>query len=466
MIRKILALMFTFIGLLFIGTGLGQSQDDADRQKQALLGGTTTIANTSQNAFGQASPGLERPEELFFFVGNSFFNQNWVTAPSSTTARDGLGPLYNSRSCAGCHFKDGRGRPPEYDGETPTGLLIRLSIPERNLVGGYLPDPTYGGQFQDNAVEGVLPEGTLRVEYTEIAGTFADGTAYSLRQPTYHLENLNYGELDAEVMMSPRVAPQMIGMGLLEAIDEDTILALADPNDINNDGISGRPNYVWDVVNNQMSLGRFGWKANEPTVQQQVAGAFNGDVGITTGVFPQDHCTPAQPECLNAPNGGQGEITDDDLGKVVIYSSSLAVPAQRDYDNPQVIRGGEIFAEADCTACHIPTLETGIHRTLPVFSQQTIHPYTDLLLHDMGAGLADNRLDYQANGQEWRTPPLWGIGLFETVNGHTYYLHDGRARNLTEAIIWHDGEAQASRDYFLELSANERAALIAFLESL
>lgn len=467
MMYKWLAVLMIIFGSLVFWTGSGQTQDGGqDYRQNALLGGTTTIFNTSQNAFGQSAPGLERQDELFFFVGNSFFNQNWVMAPSSTTARDGLGPLFNSRSCAGCHFKDGRGRPPEYAGESPTGLLIRLSIPERDLAGGYLPDPIYGGQFQDNAIEGVAVEGSLRIEYTEIAGTFADGTAYSLREPTYYLEDLNYGDLHPDVMMSPRVAPQMIGMGLLEAIDEQTMLDLADPNDVNQDGISGRPNYVWDTLNSQISVGRFGWKANEPTVQQQVAGAFNGDVGITTGIFQHDHCTEVQVDCLNAPNGGDSEITDDDLGKVVIYSSSLAVPAQRNYDDLEVIRGSEIFAEAGCSLCHIPTLETGLHPTLPIFSNQVIHPYTDLLLHDMGEGLADNRPDYQANGQEWRTPPLWGIGLFETVNGHTYYLHDGRARNLTEAIIWHGGEGQAARDYFLELSADDRAALIAFLESL
>ncbi len=467
MFKKLFTLLFVLLGLLSVWVGHGQTQEGDDIHRQnALLGGTTTIFNTSQNAFGQSAPGLEREQELFFFVGNSFFNQNWVTAPSSTTARDGLGPLFNSRSCAGCHFKDGRGRAPEYDGESPTGLLIRLSIPERDLHGAYLPDPVYGGQFQDNAIEGIPAEGVMRIEYTEIEGTYADGTPYSLRQPTYILEDLNYGDMHPEIMLSPRVASQMIGMGLLEAIPESTLLELADPNDVDGDGISGRPNYVWDVINNQMTIGRFGWKANEPTVQQQVAGAFNGDIGIVTGIFQHDHCTDVQVDCVNAPHGGDVEISDDDLAKVVIYSSSLAVPAQRDYDDPDVIRGREIFEEAGCSSCHIPTLETGIHLTLPVFSNQVIHPYTDLLLHDMGDGLADDRPDFQASGHEWRTPPLWGIGLFETVNGHTYYLHDGRARNLEEAIIWHGGEAQSARDYFLELSVDERAALLAFLQSL
>lgn len=427
-----------------------------------LLGGQTTIYNTTENAFTFPAPGLERDQRLFFFVGNSFFNQNWVTAPASTTARDGLGPMFNSRSCAGCHFKDGRGRPPEYFNEEPTGLLIRLSIPERDLTGAQLGDANYGGQFQTRALEGIADEGDLRIEYTEIDGEFADGTPYSLRQPTYHLGNLAYGDLHTEFLMSPRVANQMIGLGLLEAIPEATLLALADPNDADGDGISGRPNYVWDHYNNQQSIGRFGWKANQPHLLQQTAAAFNGDMGITTSLFPAQNCTSVQETCAEAINGGSPEISDDDLLKVVLYTQTLAVPAQRDADDPQVLQGAILFEELNCSGCHIPVLETGIHPQVATLSNQTIHPYTDLLLHDMGDGLADGRPDFEATGNEWRTPPLWG----ETVNDHTYYLHDGRARNLTEAILWHGGEAEAPRDAFIQLNADERAALIRFLESL
>lgn len=452
--------------LLLQGANSVHSQDAPDEDRSYLLGGQTTIFNDTPNAFGQPAPVLTREQELFFFVGNSFFNQNWVAAPASTTARDGLGPLYNARSCAGCHFKDGRGRPPEFDGEQGTGFLIRLSIPQRDLYGGYLPEPIYGGQFQSLALQDVNAEGVVHIEYEEIAGTFGDGTPYSLRRPTYVLNDLAYGEMHPETMVSPRIANQIIGLGLLEAIPEETLLSYADPTDRDGDGISGRPNLVWDVINSQMAIGRFGWKANQPTVAQQVAGAFNGDMGITTGVFPHQNCTQAQTDCLETIHGGEPEIIDDDLLKVVLYSSVLAVPAQRDYDDPQVQRGEELFNAIGCASCHIPQMETGIHPTIPALSHQTIHAYTDLLLHDMGAGLADNRPDYQASGSEWRTPPLWGIGLFETVNGHTYYLHDGRARNLTEAILWHGGEAQTARDTFANLSAEDRAALVAFLNSL
>lgn len=457
-------LLLSLSVIIFVSMiGIALAQEASDRSQ---LGGDTTIQNTTQNAFTFNAPVLDRYQRLNFFVGDSFFNQNWVTAPASTTARDGLGPMFNSRSCAGCHFKDGRGRPPLFVGEAPTGYLIRLSIPERDITGSYLGDPTYGSQFHDRALEGVAPEGDLIVEYTEVLGEFADGTPYSLRQPFIRLENMTYGELHPEVMLSPRVANQVIGLGLLEAISETTLLALADPTDRDGDGISGRPNYVWDYYNNQQTIGRFGWKANQPHLLQQTAAAFNGDIGITTSLFPLQNCVTGQVDCLNAIDGGMPEISDDDLLKVVLYMQTIAVPAQRNPDDPQVQQGYQLFLDADCNSCHIETLETGIHPSVPALSHQTIYPYTDLLLHDMGEGLADGAPDYEATGQEWRTPPLWGIGLFETVNGHTNYLHDGRARNLMEAILWHGGEAEASRDTFINMTAEERDALLAFLRSL
>ncbi|MEL6308214.1 MAG: di-heme oxidoredictase family protein [Chloroflexota bacterium] len=469
----ILAVGMMLIASIFATVILAQTDTSTDdtspavmSDTQHLLGGNTTIFNTTENAFTFNSPALDRYARLEFFVGDSFFNQNWVTAPASTTARDGLGPLFNARSCASCHFKDGRGRPPEFDGESPTGFLVRLSTNERDLTGAYLGDTHYGGQFQENALEGLSYEGSLRIIYNDIAGEFADGTPYTLREPVIYLEDLMYGDLNPEINISPRVANQMIGLGLLEAIPEETILSFADPSDADNDGISGRPNYVWDAYNNQRSIGRFGWKANQPSLLQQNAAAFNGDIGITTSLFPEENCLPLQISCQDFISGGEPEISDDDLLQVTLYTQTIAVPAQRDYDTPEVQRGYELFVATNCNACHIETIETGIHPTIPSLSNQTIHPYTDLLLHDMGEGLADDAPDFEATGSEWRTPPLWGIGLFETVNGHTYYLHDGRARNLSEAILWHGGEAEASRDTYLNMSAEDRDALIAFLRSL
>lgn len=444
----------------------GPPPNDYLEDGEELSGGQTTIFNTTPNAFGQPAPGLERMQELHFFVGNSFFNQNWVTAPSSTTARDGLGPLFNSRSCAGCHFKDGRGRPPEFTGEIPVGFLIRLSMPGSDLHHKPLPESHYGGQLQERAIETVQAEGQVIISYTDIPGQFADGQSYSLRQPTYTISNTLYGELHPEALFSPRVANQMIGLGLLEAIPEQTLLDLADPMDMDGDGISGRPNYVWDDYNHRLAIGRFGWKANQPHLLQQVAGAFSGDMGITTGLYPHNNCQPEQQACQTAIDGGQPEIDDDDLLKVVLYSSSLAVPARRNWTDETVLRGKQLFNEANCTACHTPLLETTVHPTIPALSNQTIRPYTDLLLHDMGEALADGRPDFQATGREWRTPPLWGIGLFETVNKHTNYLHDGRARTLLEAVLWHGGEAESAKNEVIHMTAAERAALLRFLESL
>ncbi len=462
-IRIVGLLVFSVFSAAF-GVLAQQGQDILHNRE--LLGGPTTIYNTTENAFTFPAPGLAREPRLFFFVGDSFFNQNWVTAPSSTTARDGLGPLFNSRSCAGCHFKDGRGRAPEFDGEAPTGYLVRLKMPERSLNGAYLGEPIYGGQFQNRALEGVPAEGDILIEYEEVRGSFADGTPYSLRQPTVYLENLAYGEMHPEVTYSPRVANQIIGLGLLEAVPEMTLLELSDPSDSDDDGVSGRPNRVWDFYNNRRAIGRFGWKANQPHLLQQAASAFNGDIGISTGLFPSQNCATAQADCLDTIHGGDPEISDDDLLKVVLYTRTLAVPAQRDADDPQVIRGAEVFREAQCNSCHVETLTTGIHPEVPALSNVTFHPYTDLLLHDMGEGLADNSPDYEATGIEWRTPPLWGIGLFETVNGHTNYLHDGRARNLSEAILWHGGEAETSLDAYLKMPLVDRQALLTFLRSL
>lgn len=429
-------------------------------------GANNTVFDVSENAFSFASPALGGIDELEFFVGNSYFNQNWVTAPASTQARDGLGPNFNARSCSGCHFKDGRGRAPEFNGEMVSGLLIRLSIPGIGPHGEPMPDPKYGGQLNDQAVMGITPEGQFDISYVEITGQFEDGEPYNLRKPAYTLTNLGYGTPDGGLMMSPRVGQQIIGLGLLEAISETDLLKYADAGDANGDGISGRPNYVWDVEAQTNRLGRFGWKANQPSLKQQTAGAFLGDIGITTPLFLDENCTSAEYDCQGAANGGSPELIEEDLEKVVKYVANLAVPARRNFESQKVLKGKEIFNKIGCNGCHVPSYYTSTHPQFSHLSNQRIWPYTDLLLHDMGDELADNRPDFQANGNEWRTPPLWGVGLFQTVNHHTNYLHDGRARNLMEAVLWHGGEAETSKNKVLSLSKEERENLILFLESL
>lgn len=434
---------------------------------EELSGGEAgTHFDFSTKAFDRSAPGISADNFDNFQVGNSFFRSSWVASPSSTSARDGLGPLYNSISCTGCHVRDGRGAPPEEPGSPLISMLARLSIPGQSAVGGPLMEPIYGTQLQNRSINGVTAEGELLITYEEIEGTFADGTAYSLRQPSYSLTALQYGAPAGDVMISPRVAPAVFGLGLLEAIPEASLLLLTDETDIDGDGISGRPNWVYDFEQKKAVVGRFGWKANQPGLRQQNAGAFGGDLGLTTPIFPDPNCTEQQDDCLQAPNGGSPEITEEMLDFVTAYTRALGVPARREAESEEVLQGKSLFLEIGCASCHVPSHQTEALPGFPEYANQTIYPYTDLLLHDMGEGLADHRPDYLASGTEWRTPPLWGIGLIETVNGHNYLLHDGRARSITEAILWHGGEGEASQQAFKALSQEERSQVIHFIESL
>jgi CxxC motif-containing protein (DUF1111 family) len=449
------------IVLAACGDDINEARDPlaSDDAVAVELGGDTTREVTGRNSFGLPAPTLTNDERRAFEIGDSFFTQNWVTAPASTEARDGLGPVFNAQACSSCHLLDGRGIPGD-TGSGEIGLLIRLSVPGDD---GPEQEPNYGDQFQDRAIEDVPAEGDVVITYTEVEGQYADGTTYSLRRPTYSLENLNHGGLTDDVMMSPRLAPQVIGMGLLEAIPEDDIVARADPDDADGDGISGRPNFPWNPRTEQHELGRFGWKANAPTVEAQAAGAFNGDIGITSPLHPDQPCTDIQDECHAAPSGGEPELDESRLGSVTFYTRHLAVPAKR--SGAGVADGEQLFTDFGCAACHTPTFTTAAVDTAAL-SEQTIHPFTDLLLHDMGEGLADERPDFDASGTEWKTPPLWGIGLIEDVNGERFLLHDGRARTIEEAILWHGGEAEPSMETFRTAAADDRSDLVAFLESL
>lgn len=439
---------------------------------EALSAGSTTVRKADQNAFSLPSANLSPSRRLDFSVGNSFFRNPWVTAPATTTARDGLGPLFNTNACQNCHLKDGRGHPPAPDAISSVSMLVRLSIPAGSEHAeiiqrlGVLAEPTYGGQLQDMANPGVVPEGKVRVSYSTQRVSFADGEQVELRKPNLEISQLGYGALHPGTLFSARIAPPMIGLGLLEAIPEAAILANADPEDSNGDGISGRANQVWDREQQRTVLGRFGWKAGQPTLNQQNAEAFANDMGLTSTLVAHDNCTAAQTDCRSAPHGGEPEVSDNILASVLFYTRNLGVPARRGADTPQVLAGKNLFYQAGCQGCHTPQFTTSADAAEPELANQTIRPYSDLLLHDMGDGLADNRPEFLASGREWRTPPLWGIGLTETVNGHTQFLHDGRARNLLEAIIWHGGEAEAAKQQVMTFNAEERTALLAFLNSL
>lgn len=444
----------------------GAAENGAPDPSAALLGGETTVFDASPSAFSFPARNLGGADRDVFSLGDHFFNRNWVTAPSSASANDGLGPLFNATSCSACHLRDGRSAPPQSERDGSSGLLFRLSVPGTDLHGGPLAEPRYGGQLQPLAILGVPREGRYVIAYAERPATFADGDGYALRVPSYVLADLAYGPLAPDTALSPRTAPAMIGLGLLESVSEQAILALADPDDRDRDGVSGRANMVWDEAAQRTALGRFGWKANVPTIAQQVAGAFAGDLGITTSLFPVEACTSVEAACTAAPTGGAPELANATLDEITHYSRSLAVPARRSIGDPEAARGERLFRGARCTSCHVETLATGDSSPVGALRRQTIHPYTDLLLHDMGPELADGRPDFLASGSEWRTPPLWGLGLVSVVSKHSMLLHDGRARSITEAILWHGGEAAASRDAFRSMSREDRAALAAFLGSL
>jgi CxxC motif-containing protein (DUF1111 family) len=422
-----------------------------------LGGGTTRVIDSAQSfTFLATNSPIER--ERVFSFGNRVFNTKWAEYPASVQAFDGLGPVFNRNSCSGCHTFDGRGRPPENVGDPMDTMLVRLSGPDGK------PDPRYGDQLNDRANLHVLPEGQAIITYTDVQGAYGDGTPYTLQQPHLSFENLAYGSLDGD-LFSPRVAPQVIGLGLLEAVPAATLEALADPDDKDHDGISGRVAHITDI-DGKPAIGRFGWKDNEPSLKEQAAGAALGDIGLTTSMHPQNNCMPAQTTCLAAPAQSDPELSDSFLDRMVIYLQTLAVPRARPVDDAAFQKGLATFTAMGCAACHVPTLQTGPEAALPELANQTFHPFTDLLLHDMGEELADNRPDRAASGSEWRTPPLWGLGLVPAVNGHDRLLHDGRARGFAEAILWHGGEATKAREAFRNAPVADRDALVAFLKSL
>lgn len=417
-------------------------------------GETTNTLLLGSNSFLRPASNLSAEHEQAFYSGNSFFNQGWVQAPASTENRDGLGPLFNSRSCSGCHFRDGKGFVPPEGASPLVGILLRLSLP------GGLPDPVYGGQLQDQALPDLAPEALPWISWEQLSVTLVDGSEHTLLDPTYHLDAPGYGPFPEDLMVSPRLAPHMVGLGLLEAIPVSRLQELADPDDSDGDGISGRVHLL-----ESGEVGRFGWKSEQPSVRAQVAAAFAGDMGLTTTLHPMDDCTERQPECTGVQDGGAPEVTDTIFERTVLYSQAIAPPIRREADDPEVLKGRQLFRDLHCSSCHVPAHTTGAF-ALEALEGQRIWPYTDLLLHDMGPGLSDGRPVDGAQASEWRTPPLWGIGLQEEVSGEARFLHDGRARDINEAILWHDGEAAGPRQGFEALSSEERAALIRFVEDL
>lgn len=454
---------FGKIFLLSIGILLISCSDDegvssetypnlADRTN---AGGATTVYSATSQAFSWISPGLSASEENDHMQGDYLFEMSFVTYPAPIYS--GLGPIYNNVSCISCHPKDGRANFPDANINAPSGLFLRISIDGTDENGGPNSVPGFGTQMQNQAIFGYKSEGKYQVTYTDITETLADGTIVTLRKPSYSFID-TYIPLPAGVMISPRIGMPIFGSGLLELIPEADILALQDINDADGDGISGRANYVWDEVDNKIKIGRFGWKASVPNVKMQTIEAFHQDIGLTSSF----HMT----ESSYATDGSiHPEISDNSINLVDLYCRTLGVPAARDLNNPTVQKGAKIFDDINCSKCHVPQQKTG-YSSIAALSFQTFYPYTDMLLHDMGDRLGDGRPDYLATGNEWKTRPLWGIGLTQVVNGHTRFLHDGRARNLTEAIMWHGGESRPAKDAFKALNTSDREALLKFVNSL
>lgn len=424
-----------------------------------MSGGSQTVFDAGAGAFGHSFPEMSAAAHELHGIGDTQFAQTFVSAPAPLNP--GLGPVFNSVSCISCHVGDGRGKPPSM-GEQPISMLFRVSVPGADAHGGPLAAPGFGGQLQPRAVFGAQPEALVSITWSEEPLTFPDGEVVSLRSPQFLFTD-PYIPFPAAMLSSPRVAPPVFGLGLLEAVPEQDILARTDEADADGDGISGRANVVWDLIKGREALGRFGWKAEQPSLLQQSAGAYNEDMGVTNPLFPGESSF-GQPQYDGLHD--DYEITDSLLRAVAFYVRTLAVPAQRTPEDPRVSRGALLFTAAKCDRCHVPEQHTAVDVSFPPLSAQRIFPYTDLLLHDMGAALSDHRPSYRAEGNEWRTPPLWGIGLTQVVNGHQNFLHDGRARSMLEAVLWHGGEAQQSSDAVRVMTAGERSDLLAFLNAL
>jgi CxxC motif-containing protein (DUF1111 family) len=423
-------------------------------------GGETTVAARNATSFLQPASNLPAERRGTFEAGLALFNVAWTVGGEAD--RDGLGPTYVATSCRSCHFRGGRGAPPP-PGEPMTSMLIRLSVPSDD---GSAPvaDPRYGDQIQSKALPGVVPEGWFSVEYQAQLGAYVDGAGYELVTPAYAARDLAFGPLTPGTRISARVAQPMIGLGLLAAIRDEDLDARTDPNDANGDGIRGRRNLIVGK-NGDAVAGRFGWKANQPDLDAQTASAFLGDIGITSPERPADNCPPVQIDCAAAA-GSTLDIDAIRLAAVVFFSHLLAVPHRPEAAEPEVLQGKALFSRVGCASCHTPSFVTGKLPGFPELEGQRIYPYTDLLIHDMGPDLADERPDHAAGGRDFRTPPLWGVGVTNVVSMHSRLLHDGRARNIEEAILWHGGEAEAPREAFRALEAGDRAALLRFVASL
>lgn len=443
-------------------------------EESALSAGSFTIARFDETAFAEPAPVLNYSQNQRFMRGRFHFNQRWVVAPS-IQGDWGLGPTFIADRCSTCHVGGGRGAPPVRPDEQLFSVLLRISLPGVDEHGRPKAHPHYGDQIQNQGLMGqdrdgtflgerVTPEAEVFLDWETKTVTLADGESVELRKPKPRFGKMYFGEIGKDTLMSLRIAQPLQGLGLLEAIPESALRELASAQKAS--GFGGRVNVVYDEINKKEAIGRFGWKANQPTIRQQIAAAFHGDLGVTTSLFQKENCPPIQVQCAEQPPGNDPELVDQNWDELEFWSQALAVPARRNMKDPTVQRGEKLFAEAQCAVCHVPAMTTGKYPPLPQAEGQVVRAYTDLLIHDMGEELADHRPEFKAGGRDWRTPPLWGLGLSQTVSKSTAMLHDGRARNVSEAILWHGGEAQGAREKFSNMPKADRDALIKFVNSI
>lgn len=423
-----------------------------------------------REGYAQALPDMPESDRAAFFRGRSLFRQNWVQPPSDDPAT-GLGPLYNRLSCVACHTHNGRGDAPPENGRLQ-GALVRLSVPGKGAHGAPRPHPVYGDQFNEEGVPGVPGEGRVRVHWRTSVLYLPDGERVAMRQPELLFQDLAYGPLSpttaapsaVATLRSLRVGQPVFGLGLLSAVADETLFELARTPHL--DHVHGQPNRVWQAATRTTVLGRFGWKANMASLDEQIEGAMVGDLGVTTPLHPHEACTSLQSACLKQATQGEPELHKDQLQDLLTYLRWLAPPAPRHSDAVRAAQGTALFHHLGCAACHLPSVKTSTTAAFPTLAPRTIHPYTDLLLHDMGEGLADHRPDFRASGRQWRTPALWGIGLAQLINAQAAYLHDGRARTLQEAVLWHGGEADLARQRYARLPRDQRQVLLDYLSGL
>ena len=441
-----------------------------------MSGGKTTNFVKNKNSYSLPARNLDKNLRINFLVGNSLFRRIWEDAATSENiAKDGLGPFFSSTSCDGCHISDGRGHLPtlEIDKDL-VSAVIQIGQPAKieNVYEKNRDDSIYGGQLSEFSTESVLEEAEISIKYEFLNVAYDDGSIIQLKKPRVIIDKLNYGNLESNTSSSIRIAQMMIGLGLIENIAEENILKLEDVDDSDGDGISGKANYSWDLQENKFKLGRFGWKASQPTVLQQTADAFYHDMGLSNKFYPNaSNCTESQVECNKSISGNSEiydnfEVSNDQLDLVTFYSSQLGVPAARNQKKPDIIAGRKLFYDIGCNSCHVEKHITRGDGPFENLNNRVISPYSDFLLHDMGEGLSDDVPEFQANGNEWRTPPLWGIGLTKVVSGRESYLHDGRAETLEEAILWHGGESILTINKFKKLDINQRNQLLKFISSL